>query len=66
MAKGKKKQQTNGVAVEDVVAEALTAPDTIASILAQSGCPPLLLKVEEEDLESYFLRTIGLKGGQRS
>ena len=27
MAKGKKKQQTNGVAVEDVVAEALTAPD---------------------------------------
>ena len=27
MAKGKKKQQTNGVAVEDVVAEALTAPE---------------------------------------
>jgi len=31
--------------------------------MVNSGCPPTLLKVEEEDLESYFLRTIGVEGG---
>ena len=38
-------------------------PDEIASILVNAGCPPTMLVVEEEDLESYFLRTIGMKGG---
>ncbi|GAA4741119.1 hypothetical protein [Actinomycetospora chibensis] len=38
MAKGKKKQQTNGVAVEDVVAEALTAPE--ASVVATTPDGP--------------------------
>jgi ABC-2 type transport system ATP-binding protein len=33
-------------------------PEKIASILVQAELPPTLLKVEEEDLESYFLRTI--------
>lgn len=37
-------------------------PDRIATLLVQAGCPPTLVKVEEEDLESYFFRTIGLKG----
>lgn len=39
--------------------EATDHPEHIASILVQAGFPPTLLKVEEEDLESYFLRTIG-------
>ncbi len=39
--------------------EAITHPEHIASILVHAGLPPTLLKVEEEDLESYFLRTIG-------
>lgn len=39
--------------------EAIKNPDNIAMILVESGCPPVLLKVEQEDLESYFLRTIG-------
>jgi len=39
--------------------EAINHPEKIASILAHAGLPPTLLKVEEEDLESYFLRTIG-------
>ncbi|WP_433028868.1 hypothetical protein [Actinomycetospora sp. CA-053990] len=38
MAKGKKKQQTNGVAVEDVVAEALTAPE--APVVARTTDAP--------------------------
>jgi len=28
-----------------------------------SGFPPTLLNVEEEDLESFFLRIIRMKGG---
>ena len=41
---------------------AVSKPDTIATMMVNEGCPPTLLKVEEEDLESYFLRTIGMKG----
>jgi ABC-2 type transport system ATP-binding protein len=37
---------------------AINHPEKVASILVQAGLPPTLLKVEEEDLESYFLRTI--------
>lgn len=43
--------------------EAIGKPDNIATLLVNAGCPPTLLKVEEEDLETYFLRTIGAKGG---
>ncbi len=39
--------------------DATDHPEHIARILVQAGFPPTLLKVEEEDLESYFLRTIG-------
>jgi ABC-2 type transport system ATP-binding protein len=37
---------------------AVTHPENIASLLVHAGLPPILLKVEEETLESYFLRTI--------
>jgi len=40
MAKGKKKQQTNGVAVEDVVAEALTAPEAPVVATTPDGPTP--------------------------
>ena len=40
MAKGKKKQQTNGVAVEDVVAEALTAPEAPVVVATTDGPTP--------------------------
>jgi len=49
--------------LEIMNAEAINKPDTIATLMVNAGCPPTLLKVEEEDLESYFLRTIGMKGG---
>jgi ABC-2 type transport system ATP-binding protein len=43
--------------------DVIEKPDVVATIMVNSGCPPTLLKVEEEDLESYFFRTIGVEGG---
>jgi len=43
--------------------DAIEKPDVIATLLVNAGFPPTLLQVEEEDLETYFLRTIGMKGG---
>jgi ABC-2 type transport system ATP-binding protein len=37
-------------------------PESIATLLVSNHLPPSLLNVVEEDLESYFLRTIGVKG----
>ncbi len=36
-------------------------PDRVATLLVQAGCPPTRLVVEQGDLESYFLRLVGLK-----
>lgn len=41
---------------------AIAHPENIAKLLVQEGLPPTLLKVDEEDLETYFLRAIGMKG----
>ena len=38
---------------------AILHPENVNSLLVHSGYVPSLLKVEEEDLESYFLRIIG-------
>lgn len=40
----------------------ITNPEKIATLLVNNHFPPSLLHVVEEDLESYFLRTIGMKG----
>jgi ABC-2 type transport system ATP-binding protein len=45
--------------------EAISNPDKVATLLVNSGFPPTLLNVEEEDLESFFLRMIRMKGGAR-
>lgn len=45
--------------------EALADPGKIATILVNAGFPPTLLKAEEEDLESFFLRVINMKGGMK-
>ena len=60
----------NGFSVKDTSSEfieitdnsAINQPENIASLLVNKGSPPSLLNVVEEDLESYFLRTIGMKG----
>ncbi len=43
---------------------AMERPDDIAVRLVQAGQPPTLLTVEEEDLEHYFLRLVGMDGGR--
>jgi len=43
--------------------DALTEPEKISSLLVRSGFAPSMFKVEEEDLETFFLRVINLKGG---
>ncbi|HHU60622.1 MAG TPA: ABC transporter ATP-binding protein [Natronincola sp.] len=44
--------------------EAINNPQNIATILVNSGHPPTLLKIEEEDLEAYFMRIIHEQGGE--
>jgi ABC-2 type transport system ATP-binding protein len=41
---------------------AIEHPDEIASLLVQAGTAPTQLIVEEEDLEQYFLRLVGMHG----
>jgi ABC-2 type transport system ATP-binding protein len=41
-------------------------PDDIASLLVQAGSPPIQLMVEEEELEQYFLRLVGMDGGMQN
>jgi len=43
--------------------KAINHPEEIATMLVNAGLPPTLLIVEEENLESYFLRTIGMNRG---
>jgi ABC-2 type transport system ATP-binding protein len=45
--------------------EAILYPEKISALLVNSGFPPSLLKVEEEDLETFFLRVIKMKGGEQ-
>ncbi|MGD2034025.1 MAG: ABC transporter ATP-binding protein [Bacteroidales bacterium] len=53
--------QENRIRISDE--QAISDPAEIGSILVNSGYPPSLLHVTEEDLESYFLRTIKSNGG---
>lgn len=42
-------------------AAAVQAPDVVATRLVHAGCAPTLLAVEQEDLEHYFLRLVGVE-----
>ena len=44
--------------LEISTAEAISNPERISAILASNGLPPGRIVVEEEDLETYFLRII--------
>jgi ABC-2 type transport system ATP-binding protein len=46
------------IEIEDVTA--IDRPDDVATRLVQAGWPPTTLRVEEEDLERYFLRLVGM------
>jgi ABC-2 type transport system ATP-binding protein len=54
----------NGI-IEIIGKDAISNPEKIAVLLVKEGFPPTMLKVEEEDLESFFLRMISMKGGSR-
>ena len=41
-------------------------PDEVNRLLVNAGTPPTHLLVEEEDLEQYFLRLVGMDGGVQS
>jgi ABC-2 type transport system ATP-binding protein len=43
--------------------DAIEFPEKVNTLLVKAGNPPSMLKVEEEDLEAYFLRAIGRNGG---
>ncbi len=42
--------------------EVIAHPENVATLLVRNNVPPAMLNVVEEDLESYFLRTIKMKG----
>jgi ABC-2 type transport system ATP-binding protein len=41
-------------------------PDDINKLLVKAGTPPTHLAVEEEELEQYFLRLVGMEGGSQN
>ncbi|MFN8466397.1 MAG: ABC transporter ATP-binding protein [Caldilineaceae bacterium] len=44
-------------------ADAIERPDAVAVKLVQGGHPPTMLAVEQEELEQYFLRLVGMEAG---
>jgi ABC-2 type transport system ATP-binding protein len=42
---------------------AVERPEDVNSLLVGAGTPPTRLVVEEEELEQYFLRLVGMEGG---
>ncbi|MFN3983228.1 MAG: ABC transporter ATP-binding protein [Caldilinea sp.] len=48
----------NVIEVKDGVA--LERPDNVATLLVNAGHAPTMLNIEEEDLENYFLRLVGM------
>lgn len=49
--------------IEILEGQAIEQPEEIARLLVEANCPPTHLTIEEEDLETYFLRTIEETGG---
>lgn len=40
---------------------AIERPDEVAALLVRAGHAPTMLKVEQEQLEGYFLRLVGVE-----
>jgi ABC-2 type transport system ATP-binding protein len=53
-------------AIELKNAPAVERPDDINRLLVMAGTVPTQLVVEEEELEQYFLRLIGMDGGSQN
>jgi ABC-2 type transport system ATP-binding protein len=63
IAAGYPADTTQDGAIEVKNREATERPDEVARLLVHAGHPPTLLQVEQEDLEHYFLRLVGVYGG---
>ena len=53
-------------AIELKNAFSVECPDDINRLLVEAGTPPIQLVVEEEELEPYFLRLVGMDGGAQN
>lgn len=53
----------DGDLLEITDAGAIERPDEVAAKLVAGGHPPTLLAVEQEELEQYFLRLVGMEEG---
>lgn len=53
--------QNNDLELKDT--SSIERPDDIASLLVNAGVSPTHMLVEEEELEQYFLRLVGMDGG---
>ena len=49
--------------LETADTDAIERPDEVAVKLVQGGHPPTMLAVEQEELEQYFLRLVGMEAG---
>ena len=47
--------------LEFKAAACIEHPDDVNSLLVRAGTPPTQLMVEEEQLEQYFLRLVGME-----
>jgi ABC-2 type transport system ATP-binding protein len=46
--------------------DSVAKPDRVNTMLVEAGFPPTRLVVEEEDLEDYFLRLVGMEEGYKN
>jgi len=51
-------KETNDEMIEIMNDEMINHPESVSTLLVNNQVPPSMLNVVEEDLESYFLRTI--------
>jgi ABC-2 type transport system ATP-binding protein len=61
-ASGQKVEILEDGTLELVNDSAVDRPEDVNSLLVSAGTPPTRLVVEEEDLEQYFLRLVGMDG----
>ncbi len=60
---GQPAEKLNGETIELKSQSSIERPDEINRLLVMSGNSPTMLVVEEEELEHYFLRLVGMDGG---
>jgi ABC-2 type transport system ATP-binding protein len=53
--------KTDDGCIEMTAKDAIEHPDAVNAALVEKGYSPVMLNIEEEDLEAYFLRLIGIK-----